>query len=302
MSVSSEYYANSHFKKNLDFYFLYNGKDILGAPSGINLLDRRVEGFFGLVGLTGEPGKGKTSLAIQTAVFNVFVLERPVFYVSLEVNKDMLITKIISHMTGIPLKKILKGGMNYEESKRFLEASFKVLENKNLVVIDAKEATFDRIETLIDDIKEDYYKQYGVEEEVLVVLDYLNIFKDIPEGEINANSDSNDKSKVQMTKFIQIKNDTKSNWIIILAKNKQGYKKKDMGSIKGSGDLEYGFETLISLEDPDEEFPISDYPENLQTGFKEVNTLAVLLKARWEDTKKAVPLYFNGSENRFCEP
>jgi replicative DNA helicase len=302
MSIEKNDYANEHLKKNLDFYFLYNGKDILGAPSGIKSLDKRVEGFFGLVGLTGEPGKGKTSLAIQTAVFNAFILNKPVLYISLEVNKDMLITKMISHLTGIPLKKILKGGMNYEESKKFVDASISILNNKNLIVIDTSDATFNKIEGLIYDIKDDYFNKYGVEEEVLVVLDYLNIFKDVPEGEVNLNSDNNDKTKAQMTKLIQIKNDTKSNWIIILAKNKQGYKKQDMGSIKGSGDLEYGFETLISLEDPDEEFPRSDFPENPATGFKEVNTLAVFLKARWESTKGGVPLYFNGTENRFCEP
>jgi hypothetical protein len=302
MKKKSLNYVNSHFKSNLDFYFLYNGKDILGAPSGIKSLDERVEGFFGLVGLTGEPGKGKTSLAIQTAVFNAFILNKPVLYISLEVNKDMLITKIISHLTGIPLKRILKGGMNYEESKKFLEASFKVIQNKNLVVIGTDEAKFEIIENLIFDLKDDYLDRFGVEEEVLCILDYLNIFKDIPEEDININNDSNDKSKAQMTKLIQIKNDTKSNWIIILAKNKQGYKKQDMGAIKGSGDLEYGFETLISLEDPDEEFPISDYPENENTGFKEVNTMAVLLKARWENTKGGIPLYFNGAENKFCEP
>lgn len=302
MSVVLSNYASNHFLSNLGFYFLYNGKDILGAPSGIKSLDNRVEGFFGLVGLTGEPGKGKTSLAIQTAVFNAFILNKPVFYISLEVNKDMLITKIISHLTGIPLKKILKGGMNYDESVKFLEASFLVLDNKNLVIIDAKEATFDNIENIIFDMKDDYFNQYGVEEEILVVLDYLNILKDVPEGDINSNSDSNDKSKAQMTKFIQIKNDTKSNWIIILAKNKQGYKKKDMGSIKGSGDLEYGFETLISLDDPDDEFPRSDYPENKETGFVEVNVIVNLLKARWENTKGGIPLYFNGAKNKFFEP
>ena len=301
MSINKSYYANNHFKNNLPFYFMYNGKKILGSPSGIGILDNRVEGFFGLVGLTGEPGKGKTSLAIQTAVFNAFILEKPVLYISLEVNKDMLITKIISHITGIPLKKILKGGMNFIESQKFLEASFKVLNNKNLIVIDSSEADFNSIENSILNLKDDYFTRYGIEEEILCILDYLNIFNSLPENTL-VSSDTNDRTKAQMTKLISLKNDTKSNWIIILAKNKQGYKKQDMGTIKGSGDLEYGFETIISLEDPDEEFPISDYPENLTTGFKEVNTMAVLFKARWEDTSRSVPLYFNGAENRFCEP
>jgi len=300
MKNKNKFLAKNHLKENMKFYFLYNGKDLLGSPSGLRILDRSVEGFFGLVGVTGVPGKGKTTLAIQTTIHNIFTLNKPVLYVSMEVDKDLLIAKIVSHMTGIKVKKILKGGMNYVESKHFLEALQKVYDTENLRIIDAKDTKFKTIEEEIIKFKEDYLEEYGVEEEILTVIDYLNIMNDVPKGNINEKSDSNDKTKAQMTEFIRIKNDTKANFFIILAKNKKGYGEKSMGAIKGSGDLEYGFETIISLEDPEEEFPTSDYPENRETGFKEVNTMVSIFKARWEDTNKIIPLYFDGT--KFYEP
>ena len=302
MSDINNLYASQHLENHSSFYMLYNGKDMLGAPSGLKVFDERIEGIFGLVGLTGEPGKGKTSLAIQIACFNAFVLNKPVFYISLEVSKDLLIAKMTSHMTGISIKKILKGGLTYAESILVLETQFKILNNKNLIIIDQLDATFENIEKIILKMKKDYFEKFGVEEEVLTILDYLNIFNDVPKDTTVSVSDDNSRSKAQMLKFIELKNDTKANWLIILAKNKQGYAKKDMGSIKGSGDLEYGFETLISLQSPDEEFPISDYPENPETGFLVVNTVGILMKARWENTSKVIPFYFNGALNRFYEP
>ena len=301
-------YSSDHLKKNLGFFFTYNNKEILGAQSGLPFLDSCTEGFFGLVGLTGEPGTGKTSLAVQTTVFNAFDLYGkpeiicPVLYISLEVNKDLLITKIISYLIGVPLKKILKGGMNFEESRRFFSALLEVNNNKNLSIIDASEVSFSLIESQIKDLKADFFKNNGEEKEVLVVLDYLNIFHSLPKLERKEALTDNSKVSIQMKEFITIKNMTKSNWLIILAKNKKGYKTQDMGSIKGSGDLEYGFETIMSLAPPDEEFPISDFAPDEENGFEIVNVVLKLLKARWESTNKIIPLFFNGQKNKFFEP
>jgi len=295
-----QYSASSHLANNLDFYFLFNNKELLGASSGLKGLDRVIEGWFGLCGLTGEPGKGKTTLAVQTVIYNALILNKPVLYISLEVNKDMLIGKLISHLTKVPIKKILKGGLSFEESMRYFQALKIILKCKNLIILDTKDASFESVENSIYALKEDYISNYEEEEEVLVVLDYLQLFSEMP-LDAPKNLDSQSRTPYQMSEFIRIKNESKSNWIVILTKNKASYGATGMGIIKGDNSLEYGFETLITLEDPDDDFPRSDYPEN-ESGFKEVNVVGYCFKNRWGENKKVIPFYFNGAEGTFYEP
>lgn len=300
MSIDNKHFAYHHLENNLDFYFLFNNKKILGSPSGLKNFDTQIEGFFGLCGLTGEPGKGKTTFAIQTAIHNAFILNKPVLYISLEVNKDMLIAKMISHLTKIPVKKILKGGLTYEEAVDFFKALRLISLNENLIILDNSCCDFQNIENTINYLKENHINLYNEKEEVLVVLDYLNIFSSTPE-EWMSKLQQLEKSPHQMKELIRLKNETQSNWIVILTKNKQSYGHKGMGVLKGANDLEYGFETLLTLEDPDSDFPISDYPSN-DKGFKEVNTIAYCFKNRWGENKKIIPFYFNGLEGHFYEP
>lgn len=286
-------------KYNTENLFQNQGKKNLGSPSGLSLFDENVE-FFGLCGLTGVPGKGKTSLAIQIMIHNVFVLEKPVVYISLEVNKDMLISKIISYMIGVNVKDILTGKMNLEETRKYVDALIKIKSSPNLYLLDTKQAKLEVIENIIHAAKKNHLKMTGEDANPLVVLDYLNIFYDY--GNVNGSSTTGEKQGNQMKELIRMKNETSANFIIIVAKNKQGYKQAEMSSLKGSNDLEYGFETIISLEEVDEEFPIINYPPNKKTGFLEVNVLAVVMKNRWGESKRKIPLYFKGKSSRFFEP
>lgn len=292
---------NNHLNNKLDFLFEFNNKTTLGSESGLSNVDAVTEGFFGLTALTGVPGKGKTTFAIQTVIYNVFVKNKPVIYVSLEVNKDMLISKIISNQIQVPIKRILKGQMNKEESERYILALDVLIKKDNLLILDTNEASFDNIEDGIAFMKQKYIKKHGEQEEILVVLDYLNIFYDYGKAGAKEN-DKNERVSRQMAEFIRIKNETKSNFIIITAKNKQGYKSAELSSIKGPNDLEYGFETIISLEEVSEDFPVADYPPNRETGFEEVNTLLVVMKNRWGESFKKIPLEFIGSLGKFREP
>lgn len=288
------------FQENVEKFYMFNGKDLLGSSSGLKTVDKATEGFFGLTCLTGVPGRGKTTFAIQTVAYNVFTLKKPVIYCTLEVNKQMFISKLTSFLANVPMKKILKGNLNLEESERVLEAYRKIYYNDKLILLDSEDTSFNSIKNQILKIKKEYNER-GEEISPLVVLDYLNIFYDYGEDAISS-MDTKDKIARQMAEFIKLKNETKTNFIIIAAKNKQGYGTAEMSSLKGTNDLEYGFETILSLEDVHEEFPVSNYPANPKTGFVEVNTLMYIMKNRWGDAKKNIPLDFSGAEGRFKEP
>jgi len=231
-------------------------------------------------------------------IYNAFVLKKPVIYISLEVSVDMAITKMVSFITGISVKDILKGRMNYEQTKDYIQAMLKVKSCDNLYIIDSKNASLKLMEDMIIKLKEEHFANTGDLENVLVVLDYLNIFYDY--GEVNGSSSQGEKTGNQMKELIRIKNETHANLVVIVAKNKQGYKQAEMSSLKGSNDLEYGFETIVSLEDVNEDFPISHYPES--GDFKEVNVLVTMMKNRWGKGSLSLPLYFNGQKSKFFEP
>jgi len=299
--VNEKLLLNQYLNDNIDFLFEFNGKQILGATSGLQIVDNITEGFFGLTALTGVPGKGKTTFAIQSVIHNIFKERVPTIYVSLEVNKDMFISKIISNMIKVPVKKILKGQLNEIESMHYIEALNTLLENDFLLILDNADASLKNIEESILFMEKYIYDKYGITDKPLVVLDYLNIFYDYG-SEGKAEKDKQDKISRQMSEFIRIKNTTKANFIIITAKNKTGYKVAELASIKGPNDLEYGFETILSLEEVDPDFPIAEYPENKETGFRSVNTLLAVMKNRWGENSKKIPLDFNGKYGIFTEP
>jgi replicative DNA helicase len=282
---------------SLESLFINQGKENLGSPSGLKIIDDSIE-FYGLCGLTGVPGKGKTSLAIQIMVHNAFVLQKPVIYVSLEVSVNMAISKIVSYLIGVPIKDILKGNMTYVETQKYIKALVDIKKCENLLIIDSKKASLKVIEDTINTSRQSHFKETGDYSTPLVVLDYLNIFYDY--GDVSNSSSSGEKTGNQMKELIRIKNETSANFIVIVAKNKQGYKQAEMSSLKGSNDLEYGFETIVSLEEVHEDFPISNYPE--YGDFKEVNVLVTMMKNRWGNASANLPLYFDGKRTRFFEP
>lgn len=280
---------SSVLEENIDFLQSYKGKETLGSPIGLKPLDEVVEGIFGLVALTGVPGGGKTTLALQTADNTAFIEKKPVLYITLEVPKKMFVSKMISFKTGIPVKILMKENLNNEQSIKYYTAINEILDNNTFYVMDKEDGvTFLNIYEKIKQIKENYYKEFGKESEVLVVLDYLNLFNDY--GTNEKGLDINQKIANQMAKFVEIKNKTGDNFLLIAAKNKQGYKTSDLASIKGPNDLEYSFETIISLEKPDK------MDEEL---LDDVNVYATIMKSRWGEAFVEVPLRFEGKASRF---
>lgn len=277
-------------ENNIDFLNSFKGKGVLGRPFGIEALDERTEGVFGLVGLTATPGAGKTTLALQSAYHNAFILNVPCLYITLEVPKKMFVAKFISFITGIPLKKMLKEYLSTEEAEKVNEAQNSILNNKNLFIMDNSDGVnFLNILKYIKNIQKKYLKEENREVNPLVILDYLNLFHD--SGTIEK-LDKNDKVSHQMIKFIEMKNETLANFLLIAAKNKRGYDVADLASIKGPNDLEYAFETILSLEKT----------KNIDDNLTEyVNVFGSILKSRWGEAFINIPMHFSGKRSRFFD-
>lgn len=280
-----KYSIKNILKETQGYLYQYKGKNVLGVPWGIENLDEKVEGIFGLVALTGAPGFGKTTLATEVVNYNIFNTKNRIIYLSLEISSDMLIVKLAGQKIGIPFKKILKDYLNYEEANKLYDYIEEILDlpDDRLFIIDKKgNPTFNKINQLIKYLLKNKEK----EEEILIVLDYLNLF-----NEFSNITDKNEKVAQQIREIMDIKNKTKTNWLIIVAKNKQGYKQADLASIKGTNEQEYALETIISLEDP------LNINKDIDTS--KINVIATIIKSRWGESKINIPLYFDGKKQHF---
>jgi replicative DNA helicase len=281
-NLETKLVQNNNFLKT---FTQYQGLEVLGHQIGLKELDEKTDGIFGLTGITGEPGTGKTTLAIQTAYNNAFIFNKPVIYLTLEVPKDMFMAKMASFMTSIPTKKILKESLLFDESTKKYHAILQLNNNNNLYIFDKKDRlSFLKLTSIINEVE----KKHNTKP--LVIIDYFNLFKD---PAINAMKIKGlEAEEMTMSEFIDLKNETQANFILIMQKNKAGYKSNDMSSLKGSNASEYGLETIISLSNP------SDIGLSL---VKEANVVASLMKNRWGEAKVFVPLQFKKDISKFFE-
>lgn len=275
-----EYSLNNIFDKLDNLNDQYKHKEFLGNPTGISLLDKVTDGIFGLTCITAAPGLGKTTLAAQISDYNAEQLQNPVFYLSLEVPANLLLVKMAAMKAHLPFKDCIKQNLSLENTRKYVKEILKLGNLKNLFLLSKENnITFNKIINMI----EEYRKKYGNDKPILFVLDYLSLFDDYPP--IPSNLEKIDGVGLQIREFIKIRTLYQNvNFIIIVAKNKAGYDNANMGSIKGTNEQEYGFETIISLEQP----RIED--KNLSP---KINTNVYILKSRW-DFKGFLPLNFDG--------
>jgi replicative DNA helicase len=98
--------------------------EVLGKRTGITTLDISTTGFrdgeFVVIG--GWAGTGKTALAIQSTVANLMT-DVPVLWFSIEMRKEEILKRIISHVSGVKFSHIREPRkMTAEEHEQFLAA------------------------------------------------------------------------------------------------------------------------------------------------------------------------------------
>ena len=90
--------------------------EAIGIPCGIRPVDKQTLGFSSpdLVILSGTPGEGKSTLALQWAV-NMSRNGSPVGFMSLEMKSFQLVLKMISMETGIDIQRLRRGILEDEQ-------------------------------------------------------------------------------------------------------------------------------------------------------------------------------------------
>lgn len=296
----------------LEDYFktLGDGKNtMLGIETGLEKLDKATLGLDGVIVLGGTAGKGKTSLAIQLA-FDACERGTPIIFYSLEMPKRAIFTRVLSRLAKIKFSDILlKGRLFLGETGQDTIAEFAPADQtktdfKNAIERLKKvsdkfyvrsresgedEPTFETVEREVQQVKAEHSA-----DKVLIIIDHLQVFN--VEG-----GDQIQRENNLINGFKKISEKTGATTLLISQKNKSGFNSKGMQTIKGSVDIIYLADIVMTLEsEEDKENPEADLIMGIMGGNPIKKIDLIISKNRYNAPAK-IPLDFNGAYSEFEE-
>jgi len=179
----------------------YHGREFIGIPQKtLPTLDTMTLGLRGLILFASQPGSGKTALTTQLGFDSVVINPDTVFvFLSLEMSKDEILTRIKSRLSGVEFKKLVRGGywadqsgMRGDKSRIFIPLDEQERHNvavanaklkqigKRILILDSKNYpgyTIDGIVETVNAFKAENYATRAV-----VLIDYLQTYE-IPANE-----------------------------------------------------------------------------------------------------------------------
>jgi replicative DNA helicase len=219
----------------------------VGVPTGIKCIDEALGGLQeGLHVIAGEPGAGKTALALNI-VRHCSREGYPVLYASCDEMFDRLIIKLICAQMGLRASELLKGNGDLGQ---FIQASDNygsdLLSNIFFISPDMRFSLLDIGEQLQRQL-EDSAKDKG-----LLVIDYLQPFA---RSMMMLKSDKQRYRNMEFRHVIGavcenlrgIANKLKIPVIIICSQNREGQNTNKMSSLKESGEIEYSIDAFMAL-------------------------------------------------------
>jgi DNA primase len=294
-----------------DYYkTLGNGtRTLIGIETGIDALDKATMGLSGIVVLGGIAGLGKTSLALQIA-FETCEKGTPVIFYSLEMPKRAIYTKILNRLSKVGYGDIMLKGKPYldpeaqdtdlmgnkvdfhslfskDEAEALGEARTRLMGIGDRLYIRSRERGEEAINfsTLQEEIN--LVKVKHNTDKVLVVIDHLQVF-DFRKDEKERASDQIDKESKLIDRFKELSEKTDTPILLISQKNKQGFGSSGLESIKGSVDIVYLADIVMTLEGEDNDTTLS--------GLKRIKL--VINKNRY-NSPTALAFNFNGTTSNF---
>tara|TARA_Y100000004_G_scaffold35559_3_gene38122 strand:+ start:333 stop:1688 length:1356 start_codon:yes stop_codon:yes gene_type:complete len=146
-----------------------------GIQSRWNEIQNHTAGYpFGKITVLGaRPKMGKSTLALNEAVFTSLVNKKPTLFFSLEMDEEELLEKAGSDIAEIDNKKLKLGQMTDQEINQFMINGPETISQAPLYVEDAPGQTVEKICAKI--------REYSSERKIkFVVVDYLQIISSTP--------------------------------------------------------------------------------------------------------------------------
>jgi len=233
---------NEEFDDFLSFLEKRKQKDLIGLRTGFPKLDKATKGIDGLTVLSGLPGKGKTSFALQIGYEAVKLNNVSLLYCSLGMNRKELYLKLLSRLSGISNNNLKLMNIRLKDEKKYNQAIEELKEyGKNIVIADRETISFE-----LDTIREISEKLKNEKERIFIVIDYLQVFP------IDEKNFSNQKEKLNylITQFRRIQEDL--NAVFLLVSQKRITENYFIEGILGCPEIEYNVDSIFILETEEE--------------------------------------------------
>ena len=101
-----------------------SGQGVIGVPSGFHDLDRMTGGFkdSDLIIVAGRPSMGKTSLALNIALYSALESKKSIAIFSLEMSKEQLTERLLTEQAQIDAQRLHRGLLSEAEFDRVSNA------------------------------------------------------------------------------------------------------------------------------------------------------------------------------------
>jgi len=146
-------------------------KEVLGLTTGFSLLDKRLNGLRPgtMTSLAARPKIGKTMFLMNVAKHVAFVERKPVLYIDTEMTEEEQASRLVSMLSGVPERMILKGQhLTREDWNKNVEDAFTLMQTGKLLFKYMPGYKVDLIKGLA--------RKYKLKDDIgLLIFDYIKL-------------------------------------------------------------------------------------------------------------------------------
>lgn len=218
------------------------GSRIPGLSTGLPDLDRLILGLnkSDFILIAARPGMGKTSIALNMALYVAMTLKKTVAFFSLEMSREQLVTRLLSRAAMVPSQNLLTGQLSPSQWKDITEAAqlmsasdIRIDDNPTLTVSDMN-ASCRRVPDL-----------------GLVVIDYLQLMQSAGSGNSWSN-ESRTQAVSDISRMLKIMAKELNVPVICLsqlnrASETRNDKRPMLSDLRESGAIEQDADVVIGL-------------------------------------------------------
>ena len=218
------------------------GSKIPGISTGLPDLDRTILGLnkSELILVAARPGMGKTSIALNMALYAALNLKKTVAIFSLEMSREQLVTRLLSRAALVPSQNMLTGQLSEQQWRDIAEAAqslsmtdIRIDDNPTLTVSDMN-AQCRRVPNLD-----------------LVVIDYLQLMQSAGSGHSWSN-ESRTQAVSDISRMLKIMAKELNVPVICLsqlsrANESRQDKRPQLSDLRESGAIEQDADVVIGL-------------------------------------------------------